>query len=83
MHTALHQLLATHRSRLASQMDGLRALSPRRVLERGFCIARSTDGTLLRAAERLRVGDRVSLEFGRGSADTRVEEIRPGGNDAG
>jgi exodeoxyribonuclease VII large subunit len=83
MQTGLRQLLDARHTRLASQMDRMRALSPRRVLERGFCIARAADGTLLRAAETLSVGDRVALEFGRGSATTRVEDVHPGGHDVG
>jgi exodeoxyribonuclease VII large subunit len=67
------------RTLLAGYRDRLRALSPRLVLERGFCIARAADGTLLRAAEALAVGERVSLEFARGEADARIEAIRPGG----
>lgn len=69
------------RIRLAGYADRLRALSPRQVLERGFCIARGPNGSLLRNAEALAVGDRVALEFGRGEADARIEAIRPGGKD--
>jgi exodeoxyribonuclease VII large subunit len=69
------------RARLAALDDRLRALSPRSVLDRGFCIARAADGTLLRESAALAVGDVVSLEFARGEADARVESVRPGGND--
>jgi exodeoxyribonuclease VII large subunit len=57
----------------------LRALSPRSVIERGFCIARRADGSLVRAAEALAVGERIALEFARGEADARVEEVHPRG----
>jgi len=69
------------RLRLAGFADRLRALSPRQVLERGFCIARGPDGTLVRAARALAVGDRVALEFARGEADARIEAVRSGGRD--
>jgi len=68
-------------SRLAAHSDRLRALSPRLVLERGFCIARAPDGRLVRAAAMLHVGERVLLEFARGDADARIEAVRPGGED--
>jgi exodeoxyribonuclease VII large subunit len=61
--------------------DRLRALSPRRVLERGYCLVRAADGTLVRVAGALSAGQRLTIEFARGEADARVEEVRPGGND--
>lgn len=79
----LQQRIAARRSRLVAHADRLRALSPRRVLERGFCIARSGDGVLLRSSDAVKVGDLVSIEFARGGADARVEDVRRGGNDAG
>jgi exodeoxyribonuclease VII large subunit len=86
---ALHQrlaavlaaTLAARRTRLLGFDDRLRALSPRLVLERGFCIVRAPDGRLVRAAASLAVGDRVAIEFARGEAAARVESVRPGGED--
>jgi exodeoxyribonuclease VII large subunit len=70
------------RIRLAGYQDRLRALSPRRVMERGYCLVRRPDGTLLRVAAELAVGDPVTVEFGRGEADARIEAVRPGEDDA-
>ena len=67
------------RRRLDGYGHRLRALSPRRVLERGFCIVRRADGSLVRNAGTIATGDRVSLEFARGEADARIETIRPRG----
>jgi len=78
---ALVPRLHDERQRLAACEARLRALSPRGVLERGYCLARTPDGRLLRAAESLGVGDDVTLEFARGEADARVTAVRPGGND--
>jgi exodeoxyribonuclease VII large subunit len=68
------------RARLAGYADRLRALSPRRVLERGFCIARASNGTLVRAAGALARGDMLTVEFARGEVDARVETVRQGGH---
>jgi exodeoxyribonuclease VII large subunit len=76
---ALVQLLSERRVRLTGYSDRLRALSPRLVLERGYCLARAADGTLLRAADRLHSGDSITVEFARGEADARIETVRPGG----
>jgi exodeoxyribonuclease VII large subunit len=58
--------------------DRMRALSPRLVLERGYCLARRPDGTLMRSTDELRVGDLLQLEFARGEADARIEALRQG-----
>jgi exodeoxyribonuclease VII large subunit len=71
------------RIRLAGYQDRLRALSPRRVLERGYCLVRRPDGTLLRVASELVVGDPVTMEFARGEADARVEAVREGATPEG
>ena len=69
------------RLRLAGYQDRLRALSPRRVLERGYCLVRRPDGTLLRVAADLAAGDSITVEFARGEADARVESVRAGEDD--
>lgn len=69
------------RTRLASFQDHLRALSPRRVMERGYCLVRRPDGTLLRAAAELAVDDPITVEFARGETDARVTAVRPGEDD--
>jgi exodeoxyribonuclease VII large subunit len=70
------------RMRLAGYEDRLRALSPRRVMERGYCLVRRPDGTLLRVAAEVAAGDPVTIEFARGEADARIEAVRPGEDDA-
>jgi exodeoxyribonuclease VII large subunit len=69
--------LRDRRGHVASLEHRLRALSPRHVLERGFCIARDADGSLVRSTEQLAIGDRLTVELARGEADTRVEALRP------
>lgn len=79
---AVAALTRARRDRVTGFQDRLRALSPRLVLERGYCLVRRPDGTLLRAADGLAVGDSITIELARGEADARVEAVRPGGNDA-
>jgi exodeoxyribonuclease VII large subunit len=76
---ALEARLMAERRRVETQAHRLRALSPRLVLERGYCLARGPDGNLLRSPAALAVGDLVALEFARGGADARVERLRPEG----
>ncbi len=79
---ALVRALHDRRRQVTSCVDQLRALSPRLVLERGYCLARGADGSVLRTVETLTVGERVTIEFARGEADARIETVRSGGPDA-
>lgn len=67
------------RRRADALLAQLRALSPRRVLERGYTLARGADGRLLRGPEALAAGDVVTIEFARGEADAVVRAVRKGG----
>lgn len=80
--TAAVETMHARRIRLAGYGDRLRALSPRLVMERGYCLVRRPDGTLLRVAAELASGDPITVEFARGEADARVEAVRPGDHDA-
>jgi len=73
------QAALARRTRALALADRLRALSPRLVLERGYCLVRAPDGSLVRAAGGLTVGEMLTVEFARGEADARVERVRPGG----
>lgn len=53
---------------------GLAHLDPAAVLERGYAIARSPDGRVVRAGASLRPGDPLELSFARGGATVRVEK---------
>jgi len=61
-----------------TRLDGadarLRALDPRRVLERGYTITRTKDGKVLRAATDVGVGDTLVTETAVGDVHSRVEE---------
>ena len=67
------------RTRLVAAGDRLRALSPRLVLERGYSLVRRADGTLVRSARGLAVGEALAVEFAEGGADTRIERVREPG----
>jgi exodeoxyribonuclease VII large subunit len=63
----------------ALALDGVearvKALDPRRVLERGYTITRTVDGTIVRAAAAVSSGDVVVTETGDGSVQSRVEGV--------
>jgi exodeoxyribonuclease VII large subunit len=55
----------------------LSALSPLRVLERGYAIARTTEGHVLTGPESVQPGDEVEVLVSRGVVACRVESTRP------
>jgi exodeoxyribonuclease VII large subunit len=64
-------------ARLAGLAAHLQHLDPRQVLERGYSIVTRADGSIVRAAQALRPGDSVGLEFAHGSAQAQVQEVKP------
>ena len=74
---------ATHHLRRATtRLDGsettLRALDPRRVLERGYSITRAANGQTVRRAADAAVGDELVTELATGRIASRVETRRRG-----
>jgi exodeoxyribonuclease VII large subunit len=65
--------------RLARRDGVVRALDPRRVLERGYSITRDADGRVVRRASEVAVGARIETELAEGRVVTRVETIIPEG----
>jgi len=71
---AVAMRLRIARQALRGGSERLQALSPLAVLERGYSIARTDDGIVVRDAANLRTGNRLHLRFARGTAAVRVEE---------
>lgn len=59
---------------LAAQVD---ALSPLRVLGRGYALCRDADGRVITEAEEIERGDSLRVRLHRGELGCRVEEIDP------
>ena len=74
---------AQRAQRFASLAASLDALSPLRVLGRGYAVARDENGTILRAAEEASVGEMIEVLLGQGSLMCTVDEQRTGGTGHG
>ena len=72
------RLVQVRKERLAAQSGQLDSLSPLKVLSRGYSLTRRTgeDG-LVRRAEELSIGDRVTTHLAEGSIDCRIEAVHP------
>ena len=63
--------------RFASLTAKLDAMSPLKVLARGYSMATDGQGTLLRSVKQIKPGDRLTVRFADGSAAAVVEEVNP------
>ena len=73
-----NQLLEHWRQQLRQRHELLQALSPQRLLQRGFALVRRPDGRLLRSVQQVRAGDRLQLELADGRIDAVAEGSGPG-----
>jgi exodeoxyribonuclease VII large subunit len=64
--------LAASTSRLDAAAAALALVSPQAVLERGYAIVSGPDGAVLRDADRLRAGDRLSVRLARGRIEAET-----------
>jgi exodeoxyribonuclease VII large subunit len=71
----LNNRVARAAERVAADGRHLAALSPVRVLERGFAVVRRTDGTVVRSAGQLTAGDAVDIQLAQGRLAALVQEV--------
>jgi exodeoxyribonuclease VII large subunit len=76
---ALHprQLLIEQRRQLQQRLELLSALSPQRLLQRGFTLVRARDGRLLRSVLQVQPGDPLQLQMADGRIDSVVGQVHP------
>lgn len=67
--------LANERTRLASIEASLHTIHPKRVLERGYAMTQTKDGTVMTNTKMLELGQEFSLHFVDGSAEATVTHI--------
>ena len=72
---AMRRLLTQDRAHLARLDSQLQALSPLRVLERGYSLAFDETGALVRSAAQLHPDSTLRTRFAKGEAKSRVTEI--------
>ncbi|MBQ0038170.1 MAG: exodeoxyribonuclease VII large subunit [Clostridiales bacterium] len=68
------ELLQSNQQRFAGLTASLDAMSPLKVLGRGYAMAQGEDGTVLKSSEQVSVGSWVHIRLGQGSLHCTVEE---------
>ena len=72
----LDRSVSAQKERLARLAASLDAMSPLKVLGRGYAIAQKGDGTVLSSVKDAAPGDRFTLRLSDGMLDCRAEEVR-------
>ena len=70
---AMRTQIEAARQKFGLATAALDAMSPLRVLERGYAIAHDSEGRVVRSAEAMSVGDELRLRLWQGQLDCRVE----------
>ncbi len=71
----IHRLTTDQRSTVATLMAKLDALSPLKVLQRGYAMAQDSEGNVIKQIQQLKINDRVSLCLDGGQAVCAVEDL--------
>jgi exodeoxyribonuclease VII large subunit len=70
------------RRKLGLAAAALDAMSPLRVLERGYAIAHDSNGRVLRDAGTMEIGDELRLRLWKGELECRVQRTKIGEDEA-
>jgi exodeoxyribonuclease VII large subunit len=73
--------IAAKKQRFAYLAASLDALSPLKVLARGYAVARTEDGRIIKAGSDVKTGDRIDVALGSGSLGCTVDDVRGGGRE--
>ncbi len=71
---AMEKVVSTHRHKLSELAVSLDAMSPLKVLGRGYSIAKTTESKVLSSINDVQVGEKISLRLTDGIMDCRVED---------
>ena len=69
--------------RFAQLTAKLDAMSPLKVLTRGYAVAEKEDGQILRSVNQAVPGERITVSLSDGSITAKVLEVKENGNESG
>jgi exodeoxyribonuclease VII large subunit len=77
--TKLQREMADRRTQLGQAVASLDALSPLRVLARGYSLVTTRQGTVVKSTSDVAVGSTVNVRLSEGALTVRVEDLSPSG----
>ncbi|XXQ68690.1 exodeoxyribonuclease VII large subunit [Neisseriaceae bacterium B1] len=72
LNQAAQQFFRQQQTRVARQSDVLEAVSPQRILQRGFAVVQDSRGKVVQNANALKAGQKLSVILAEGRADVQV-----------
>jgi exodeoxyribonuclease VII large subunit len=75
----MERLIESSTSKLGALGARLHSLSPLSVLERGYALVLSSDGSLIRSTAQVAAGDRITTRLADGAFASRVESTADAG----
>lgn len=72
---AIEQLLQHNQRRLTYLKQQLQALSPQRVMERGFAVIQTSDGTIVTSSDQLKIGEQATARLAEGAAQITINHL--------
>ncbi len=79
MLSAQDRTVSQHRARFIAAVSKLDAMSPMKVLTRGYSMARTEDGAVIRSVTQVAPGQTIAVSLSDGSVKADIKEIRRGG----
>ena len=73
-----HRQLGARQQRFTALAASLDALSPLKVLGRGYAMVQAADGTVLRTSRQAAAGDKIHVQLEQGALDCTVERTIDG-----
>ena len=77
--SAQNQSIGLRKQRYVAMTAKLDAMSPLKVLTRGYAMAQTQDGDVLRSVSQVRSGDRIRISLSDGALSADVTEVKENG----
>ncbi len=79
MEESLRHRITSLNERVRHLRSLISAADPKAILARGYSVVTDESGNIISSADDLSVGQSVTIETGRGSADARITKVEQGG----
>ena len=81
--SAQNQQIARNKQKFVALTAALDAMSPLKVLTRGYAVAEKEDGQILRSVKQAVPGERITVSLSDGALTAKVLEVKENGNESG